>query len=106
MGLTDIDISESGQTLPELIHLGLISLHLLALGILGAALLLGVESQVLEQDHLSVLCLVHGLLDLLAHAVLGEDDLLSAEQLLELGNHGLKAVLGVGLAIGAAEVGH
>jgi hypothetical protein len=64
-----------------------------------------VEAEVLEEDDLAVLGAVHGLLDLLADAVVCESHAL-AEELLELGNNRLEAVLLVGLAIRAAEVGH
>lgn len=102
---TDVDVAQGGQAFPELVDGGLVSLDLLALSVLGAALLLGVETQVLEQDDLAVVGLVDRLLDLLADAVAGEDDAL-AEQLLELAYDGLQAVLGVGLAIWTAEMRH
>lgn len=105
MKLTDVDITQGSQSLAELGDLVLVGLDLLALGILGAALLLGVEAQVLKENDLTTGGLVDSLLDLLADAVFREDDAL-AEQLLELGNDGLQAVLGVLLAVGAAEVGH
>lgn len=63
------------------------------------------EPQVLQQDDLTVVRLVDSLLDFLAHTVVGENDALS-EQLLELGHDGLQAVLGVGLAIGTAQMRH
>ena len=63
------------------------------------------EAQVLKKNNLAVASAVHGLLDLLADAVVGESHAL-AEELLELGNNRLEAVLLVGLAIRAAEVGH
>lgn len=103
--LTDVDITKSSQSLAELLNLGLVDLLLLALLILVAALLLGMEAQVLKQDNLAVLGAVHGLLDLLADAVVCEGHAL-AEQLLELGNNRLETVLRVRLAIRAAEVGH
>ena len=104
-GHTDIDITQSSQSLAELSNLLLVDLDLLALGILVAALLLGVEAQVLQEDDLATRGLVDDLLDLLANAVLGEDDA-AAEQLLQLGNHGLQAVLVVLLAIRTTQVGH
>lgn len=103
--LTDVDVTKRSQSLAELLNLSLINLLLLALLILEAALLLGVEAEVLKKDDLSVLGAVHGLLDLLADAVLCESHAL-AEQLLELGNNRLETVLRVRLAIRAAEVGH
>jgi hypothetical protein len=103
--LTDVDITKSSESLAELLNLSLVDLLLLALLILVAALLLSVEAEVLEKNDLSVLGAVYGLLDLLANAVVCESDAL-AEELLKLGNNRLKAVLLVGLAIWAAEVGH
>jgi len=64
-----------------------------------------VESQVLEQDDLAVLCICNSLLDLFADTVLGKDDLLP-ELRLELRHDGSEGVPGVGLAVGATEVGH
>jgi hypothetical protein len=104
--LTDIDISQLSQSLPELLHLLLIRLDLLALGILIAALLLGMEPQVLQQDNLSVARPVHRILDLLAHAVVREDDLLPAQQLLQLRDYRLQAVFRVRAAVGSAQVRH
>ena len=103
--LTDVDITKGSQSLAELLNLGLVNLLLLAILILVAALLFSVEAQVLKEDDLSVLGAVHGLLDLLADAVVCECDAL-AEQLLELGNDRLETVLRVRLAIRASEVGH
>jgi hypothetical protein len=103
--LTDVDVTKSSQSLAELRNLLLVNLDLLALLVLVAALLLGVEAQVLEENDLAVASAVHGLLDLLADAVLGESYAL-AEKLLELGNNRLEAVLLVGLSVGTAEVGH
>lgn len=102
---TDVDVTEGSQALAEFIDLSLVGLDLLALGILGAALLLGVETQVLKQNDLAIRGLVHSLLGLRANAVLGEDNAL-AEKLLELGDNRLQAVLGVDLAIRAAQMRH
>ena len=102
--LTDVDISQCRKSLAELIHLLLVRFHLLAICILAATLLLGVESQVLQEDHLAVTGIVDCVFHLLANTVLCEDDLLTIQQLLELGNHGCKAVFGVWLAIGAAQM--
>lgn len=63
------------------------------------------EAQVFKQNNLAVVGLVDDLLDLGADAVRREGDAL-AEELLELRDDGLQRVLGVDLAIGAAEVGH
>jgi hypothetical protein len=103
--LTDVDVTQGGQALAELSDLGGVGLDLLALGILGGALLLDVETQVLQQDNLAVLGLVDDGLDLGADAVRGELDAL-AQLLLKLGEDGLQAVLGVDLAVRAAQVGH
>jgi hypothetical protein len=46
--LTDENISQSSQTLPELFNIGLVSLDLFALRIFRATLLLGMETQVLQ----------------------------------------------------------
>lgn len=102
---TDVDVTESSEALAELSNLGGIGLDLLALGVLGAALLLGVEAEVLKQDDLATGGAVDGLLDLGADAVLSEGDGL-AEQLGQDGDDGLKAVLLVDLAVRTAEVGH
>jgi hypothetical protein len=64
-----------------------------------------VEAQVLQKDDLAVAGAVDGLLDLLADAVVGESHAL-AEELFELGNNRLEAVLLVGLSVRAAKVRH
>jgi hypothetical protein len=63
------------------------------------------EAQVLQENDLSVTSLVDSLLNLLADTVFGKGDA-CAEQLLELGNNRLEAVLRVGLAVGSAEMAH
>lgn len=103
--LTDEDITKSGQALSELLDLGLVGLGLVALLVLGAALLLNVEAEVLEEDDGAGLGVVDNLLDLGADRVGGKGDGL-AQELLELGDNGLERVLLVGGAVGAAEVGH
>ncbi|KAJ6445317.1 hypothetical protein O9K51_00076 [Purpureocillium lavendulum] len=105
-GRTDVDVTEGGQALAELVDLGLVGLGLVAVLVLGAALLLDVEAQVLEENDGAAVGLVDNGLDLGADAVGRERDCLAAEQLLELGDDGLERVLGVGLAVGAAEVRH
>lgn len=102
---TDVNVTEGSEALAEGIDISLVGLDLLALSILGATLLLGVETQVLEQDDLTIGSVVHGLLGLGANTVLSEGHAL-AEKLLKHGNNGLQAVLGVDLAVGAAQVGH
>lgn len=103
--LTDVDITQSSQALPELLNLALVHLLLLALIVLVAALLLGVEAQVLQQDDLATASTVDGVLYRLADAVIGEGDAL-AEKLLEFGNNRLETVLCVGLTVRPAEVRH
>lgn len=102
---TDVNVTKSGETLPELLNLSLVGLDLLALCILAAALLLGMESQVLEKYDATVGGAVDSLLDLRSDTVAGESDLL-AEELLKLSHDWLQRVLCVGLAIGTTEVGH
>ena len=103
---TDVDITKSCEPLAELLNISLIGLGLVPVAILGATLLLNVETQVLKENHRSVLRLVHNLLDLGANAVGGEGDLLAAELLLELRYDGLEGVLLVDGTVGAAEVRH
>lgn len=105
-GVVDVHVSESGEALAEALDSGLVGLDLVAVGVLAAALLLGVEAQVLEEHDAAVSGAIDGLLGGLADAVVGESDLLAAEELLELSDDGLEGVLSVGLAVGAAEVGH
>jgi hypothetical protein len=103
--LTDVNVTKSGQALAELVDLGLVGLDLLALSILAAALLLSVETQVLEENDAAIGGAVDGLLDLGADTVVGEGNLL-ADKLLKLSNNGLQRVLLVDLAVRAAQVGH
>lgn len=63
------------------------------------------ESQVFEQDDLTTRSLVDDFLCFRANTVLCEDDA-AAEELLELGDNGLQAVLGVDFAVGTTKVGH
>lgn len=102
---TDVNVTEGSEALAECINIGLVGLDLIALGVLRAALLLSMETEVLKQNDLATGSLVHGLLSLGTNAVVDESDVL-AEKLLKHGNNGLQAVLGVDLAIGAAEVRH
>ena len=103
--LTDKDVAERGESLAELVHLGLVGLDLVAVLVDALALLLDVEAEVLEEDNTAIVGLIHDLLDLGADRVGGKGDAL-AEELLELGHDGLQRVLGVGLAVGTSEVGH
>ena len=103
--LTDVDVAQSGQALPELLDLALVDLLLLALIVLEATLLLGMEAQVLQEDDLTTASAVDGILYRLADAVVGEGNAL-AEELLEFGNNRLETVLRVGLTVWPAEVGH
>lgn len=103
--LTDVDVTELGETLAELLNLGLVGLDLVALGIGALALFFDVETEVLEENNLAVVGLVDDLLNLGADAVGGEGDAL-AELLLKLGNDGLEGVFLVYLTVGSAEVRH
>jgi hypothetical protein len=103
--LTDVDVTKSGETLAELLDLGLVGLDLLALRVLAAALLFGVETQVLKENDATVLGIVDSLLDLGTDTVVGEGDLL-ADELLELSDNGLQRVLLGDLSVGTAKVGH
>lgn len=103
--LTDVDIAKGSKSLTELSNLLLVGLDLVALFVLGATLLLGVEAQVLKKDDLAARGLVDGLLNVFADRVIGEDDV-AAEQFLQLGHNRLQTELGVLVAIGTAEVGH
>lgn len=103
--LTDVDVSQCREALAELGNLLLVRLGLVAVLVLGRSLLLKVEPQVLQQHNATALGLVHDGLDLGADAVGSEGHRL-AQQLLELGNHRLQAVLGVGASVGPAKVGH
>lgn len=105
-GVVDVHVAERGQALAELLDGALVGLDLVTVGVLAAALLLGVEAQVLEEHDAAVGGAVDGLLRGLADAVVGEGDLLAVQELLELSRDGLEGVFGVGLAVGAAQVGH
>lgn len=63
------------------------------------------EAQVLQEDNTAVVSLVDDALDLGADTV-GRKGHRLAQQLLKLGNYWLQAVLGVGAAVGASQVGH
>ena len=80
---TDVDVAERREALAELFDLLLVGLDLGAVLVLGRALLLNVEAEVLEENNLAVVGLVHDRLDLGADAVRRKGDLL-AQQLLEL----------------------
>lgn len=103
--LTDVDISQCREALAELSNLLLVGLGLVAVLVLGRSLLLKVEPQILQQHNAAALSLVHDGLDLGADTVGSEGHGL-AQQLLELGNHRLQTVLGVGASVGPAKVGH
>lgn len=104
-GPTDVDVTQSSQSLPELCDLLLVGLDLVTLVILGAPFLFSVETQVLEENDLTTGSLVDGLLDVLTHTVFREDNT-ATKQLLQLRNHRLQTVLEVLLAVGTTEVGH
>lgn len=103
--LTNEDIRKLGKILTELINALLRSLDLLSVGILAASLLLSVEAQVLQENHLAILGVVNNLLNLWSDAVRSEGDA-AAEKLLKLWDDRLERELLVDLAIRAAQVGH
>lgn len=104
--LTDVDITKSSQALAELLNSGLISLSLVSILVLSAALLLNMEAQVLKQNNGTILSLVHDLLNLRADTVRGEGNLLASKLLLEFRDNRLEGVLLVDGTVGATEVGH
>ena len=63
------------------------------------------ESQVLEQNDLTIACFVDGFFHFRSNAVASEDDLL-AEEFLKFGDDRFQAVFGVCFAVRATEVGH
>lgn len=103
--VVDVHVSKRGQASAELLDSLGVSLGLLALSILGRALLLDVVTQVLEQDDLATLGSLAGLLDLLTNTVVEEFDGLT-EQLLNLLGNRSQGVLGLDLTVGATQVGH
>jgi len=103
--LTDEDVSELGEVVTELSHSLWRSLDLLALRIRARSLLLSVESQVLQQDNLSILSIIDNFLNLWSDTVWSKGDL-ATEQLLKLWHDWLERVLLVGLAVWTAQVGH
>lgn len=105
MQRTDVDIAEGSQAFPELGNLLLVGLGLVAILVLGGALLLDMEAKVLQQHDAAALGLVDDGLDVRADAVRREGDGL-AQELLEFGDDGLQAILGVGASVGATQVGH
>lgn len=103
--LTNEDISKLGQIITELGDALWGGLNLLALSILAASLLLSMETQVLQQHNLSILGIVHDLLNLWPNTIRGKDDL-TAEQLLELRHDRLERELLADLSVWATQVGH
>jgi hypothetical protein len=103
--LTDVHISKSRQTFPELLDCSFVRLYFLALGVLAAALLFCMKAQILEQNHLATCCIVDRLFDLFPNAVSCECDIL-AQQFLELWYNRLQTVLGVGFAVWPTKMRH
>ena len=104
--LTDENVSQSSQALSELLNLSLICLNLLSLGILRASLLLGVKTQVLQENDLSAASLVDNILNLFSNTIRCKLDLLSVQELLKLWHDWLQGVFGLHLAVWAPQVGH
>lgn len=105
-GVVDVHIPQRCEALAEFLHVALVCFDFVAVLVLGAAFLFRVEAQVLQQHDAAAGGAVDRLLHFRADAVVGEGHFLSAEQLLELRDDGLKAVFGVHVAVWAAEVGH
>ena len=113
-GVVDVAVGVRSELLDELLlrtlFQGFLGGVLLLLGgvfgqTAGLALLLGVETQVLEQHDLSGFEGFGHFGSLLTHAVAGELDL-HAEVLLDGGNDLLERVLGIGILLGASHVRH
>lgn len=104
--VVDKDVAELGEARAELLDLLRVRLGLVAVLVLGRALLLDVEAQVLEEEDVAVLGVGDALLRLGADALGEERDRLAREEALELGGDGLERVLCDGRAVGAAEVRH
>ena len=102
-GVVHVDVGELAEAGAEGGHLGGISLHAVPFGILGLALFLDMETDILEQDDLAGFQGGAGGLDLGSDAVVEELHRL-AEQFLQLCGDGLEGVLGDALAVGAAEM--
>lgn len=64
------------------------------------------ESQVLQEDDIAIIGLVDDILNLLAHTIRSERDLLSTQELLKFWEDGLEGVFLVDLAIRTTQVGH
>lgn len=103
--VVDVDVAELGQARAELLDLLRVGLGLLSLGVLAAALLLGVEAEVLEKDDLSTGSLGDVRLRLGSHAVLEEGDG-GGEEGGELSRDGSERVLVDDVPVGAAQVRH
>ena len=113
-GVVDVAVGIRGQPLDELLLRtlleGLLGGILLLLGgvlrqAAGLALLLGIETQVLEQQHLARLEGLGHLGGLLAHAVTGEGDL-HAEVLLDGRDDLFEGVFGIGVLLRTTHVRH
>ena len=103
--VVDVDVTELGERGAELLDLLRVGLNLLA-GLVGAlALLLNVVAEVLEEEDLAVLGISNSLLGFGANGV-GKELNVLAEQLGDLSSNRLERVLGNGLAVGSAHVGH
>jgi len=102
-GIIHVDVGELAEAGAESGDLSGVGLHAVPLGILGLALLLNVEADVLEQDDLAWLEGGAGGLDLGANAVVEELHRL-AEDFLKLCGDWLERVLGDALTIGTAKM--
>lgn len=112
-GVVDVAVGVGGQPLHELL---LRSLHgLLGFGLLrvvgvvgqaaGLALLLGVETQVLQKHHFAGLQIAGHAGGFVARAVAGEEHLAS-EQPLDVGDDLTEGVFGIGILLRTAQMRH
>ena len=113
-GVVDVAVGIRSQLLDELLLRALLQsllcgLLLLVGGVLGQtaglALLLGVETQVLEQHHLAGLEVLGHFGGLLTHAVAREEDLLT-QTCLDGGHDLLERELGIGILLGTSQMRH
>ena len=102
-GIVHVDITELGKAGTECCDLGRIGLHAIALGVLGFALFLNVEADILKQDDFSRLECGTGSLHLGSDAVV-EELHRAAKQLLKLLSHGLERELRCLLSIRTTQM--
>jgi len=104
-GIVDVDITELGERLSELLDICFAGLGHIALLVLDLAFFLNVETQVLKENDLAILGISADRLDVLADAVIQKLDILLKEAGELLGDGG-QAVLFNLVAIGATKMAH